>query len=380
MQPTDDADQAAFRTRVRAWIAEHAPAATEADEPGRMRQWRDDLIAGGFYGIGWPAEYGGAQLTDDEQAVLNEELTLANAPRMRGGMGMMWVGPAVLAFGTPEQQATYLKPILTGEHEWCTGYSEPGSGSDLASITTRAIVDGDDYVVNGQKVWTTVAHQSTHCFLLCRTSNEGAKHKGLSVLLVDMAAPGVEVRPLRQITGDSEFNELFFTDLRVPVRDRLGDEGQGWEIVRSALVNERAGLSQAISVDRELAQLVAFAKERGRTTGTDRDRLARLFTEARVMAWSTMRIDSDFRQGRLDPGLAAANKLLMSTLAQKMSDFVVDMMGADGMLFDRPDKAVDVERADPVYRFLYTRCLTIAGGTSEIQRNVIGERVLGLPR
>src|SRR5262249_13162776 len=213
-----------FRTKISAWLDAHMPRRAERGDPQRMRRGLGALRAAGFVGASWPKEYGGGSLGDSEQAVLNEEMARADAPPIPGGMGLLWVGPAIIRYGTAPQKDRFVRAILEGEHTWCTGYSEPNAGSDLAALRTRAERAGDVYVVNGQKIWTTVAHLSDYCFLLCRTSDAGPKQAGLSVLLVDLKLPGIEIRPLRQITGDCEFNEVFFTDVRVPADARLGTE------------------------------------------------------------------------------------------------------------------------------------------------------------
>ena len=299
-------------------------------------------------------------------------------------MGLLWVGPAIIRFGTAEQKARFVPAILSGEHTWCTGYSEPNAGSDLASLRTSALRDGDVYVVNGQKIWTTIAHLSNYCFLLVRTADTPAKQAGLSVLLVDMTLPGIEVRPLRQLTGDCEFNEVFFTEVRVPVDARLGAEGQGWEIVRSALVDERTGMAASIRVDKDLDALIALARERGRAGDPVlRQKIAELAIGCHALRWSSARMMTDLLRGRLHPGVAASNKFFTSTLLQALSECALEVLGPAAQLDAPPDDGSQrggASTASPVYRFLYTRCLTIAGGTSEVQRNIIAQRVLGLPR
>jgi len=382
MDLNDTPEQHAYRTRIRDWIARHAPRADERRDADRMRRWREDLRAAGFAGASWPKEYGGGSLTGDQQAILSEELARADAPPIPGGMGLLWVGPAIIRYGTEEQKARFVPAILDGRHTWCTGYSEPNAGSDLASLRTTAVRDGDVYVVDGQKIWTTIAHLSDYCFLLCRTSDAGPKQAGLSVLLVDMRLPGVEVRPLRQITGDAEFNEVFFTDVRVPLDARLGAEGQGWEIVRSALVDERTGMAASIRVDKDLDAVIALAREHGRAGDPrTRQKIAELAIQCHALRWSSARMASDLVRGRLHPGIAASNKLCTSSLLQALSECALELLGPDGLLYEQPVDAVhDLAHATPGYRFLYNRCLTIAGGTSEVQRNIIAQRVLGLPR
>jgi alkylation response protein AidB-like acyl-CoA dehydrogenase len=305
----------------------------------------------------------------------------ADAPPIPGGMGLLWVGPAIIRYGSDAQKERYVPAILSGEHTWCTGYSEPNAGSDLAALRTSAVRDGDVYVVNGQKIWTTVAHLSDYCFLLARTSDQGAKQAGLTVLLVDMRLPGIEVRPLRQITGDCEFNEIFFTDVRVPVEARLGAEGQGWEIVRSALVDERTGMAAAIRVDKDLEAVIDLAKQVGKASDpVTRQKIAELAIACHALKWSSARMMSDLLRGRLHPGIAASSKFFTSNLLQAISECAIEILGPASQLYEQPDGVNNLGEATTGYKFLYNRCLTIAGGTSEVQRNIMAQRVLGLPR
>jgi len=373
------AEEERFRARVRAWLAAHLPRPAERDDPARLRRWHRDLHAAGFIGGAWPKEYGGGGLTAIEQAILGEEMAHADAPSAAGGMGVLWVGPAIIRFGTEAQKRRFVPPILTGDEQWCTGYSEPNAGSDLASLRTRAVRQGDVYVVNGQKIWTTLAHAADWCFLLARTASDGPRHAGLSVLVVELRSAGIEVRPLRQMTGDAEFNEVFFQDVRVPAAQRLGEEGQGWTIVRSALVDERAGLATAIRVDRVLGELIATV--RGVGLAADplwRQRVAGLAIDCEIVRRANLRNLSEQLHGRLNPGLASALKLFTSELHQRLSEAGHAALGPTGNVL--PGGATTPERPSWTYRMLYDRCLTIAGGTSEVQRNVIAERVLGLPR
>jgi alkylation response protein AidB-like acyl-CoA dehydrogenase len=368
-----------FRAEVRAWLAAHVPAPAERADAGRMRRWHRDLHAAGFIGCAWPKEFGGGGLAPMQQAILQEELARADAPNATGGMGVLWVGPAIIRFGTEAQKRRFIPPILEGDEHWCTGYSEPNAGSDLASLRTSAVRDGDVYVVNGQKIWTTMAHASDWCFLLARTSSEGTKHHGLTILLVDLRSPGVEIRPLRQMTGDAEFNEVFFQDVRVPAANRLGEEGQGWTVVMSALIDERSSLATAIRVDEILAGLIATVRRRGLAADPRwRQRVAALAVECEIVRTANMRNLSDQLHGRLNPGLASALKLFCSELNQRLTEAGHAALGAEGLVY--PGGSTIPERTSWAYRMLYDRALTIAGGTSEVQRGVIAQRVLGLPR
>ena len=370
-------EEEAFRTRVRTWIAEHAPKRADLHDTDAARAWQRTLHAAGFLGVGWPAEYGGAKLSKIQQAILNEELARANAAGVINSMAIWWVGPAIIKYGTEEQRRRFLPKILNAEEIWATGYSEPGSGSDMAAAKTRAERDGDYYVVSGQKVWTTIAHISDWYFVLVRTSTEGKKWAGLSVLLMDLKSPGVEIRPIRQITGDSEFNEVFMNEVRVPVTNRLGAEGQGWEIVTSALINERTGIAGSIRTDQVLERLIGLARARRLTADPIwRQRLSDLAIRAQITKASGLRAMTDDLKGRMNPHLSAGMKLLSTELTQRFSEVGIDLLGIDANLWE--DDAPDGGKW--AYQFLYDRSMTIAGGTSEVQRNIVAQRVLGLPR
>jgi alkylation response protein AidB-like acyl-CoA dehydrogenase len=379
MDLTYTPEEEAFRKTVAAWIAANAPKPEERTNLEALRHWQRRLAAGGYLGAGWPAEHGGAHLSAMQQAILNEELARANAPGPINAMAIWWVGPAIMRYGTEEQKKRFLAPILAADEIWATGYSEPGSGSDMAAAKCRAERDGDFYVVNGQKVWTTLAHISDWFFILVRTSTEGKKWAGLSLLLIDMKSPGVEVRPIRQITGDAEFNEVFLHDVRVPVENRLGAEGQGWEIVSSALVNERTGIAGSVRFDQSLERIVTLARRRGCAADPLwRQRLADLAVKARVTKSFGLRAMTDQLHGRINPHMSAAMKLFTTELVQRFSETGADLLGPYGALWEGCGRTPDNGRW--AYQFLYDRSMTIAGGTSEVQRNIVAQRVLGLPR
>jgi alkylation response protein AidB-like acyl-CoA dehydrogenase len=373
-------EEEAFRARVRSWIEENKPPHEVRSGLEELRQWQRRLHQAGFLGAAWPKEHGGGGLSDIEQAILNEELARASAPAPLGAMGLSWVGPAILRFGSEEQKRRFVPRLLSGEDIWATGYSEPNAGSDMYNTQTRAVRQGDHYVVNGQKVWTSLAHVSNWNFLLVRTSSEGHKVAGLSLLLIPMDTPGIEIRPTKMITGDSEFSEVFLNDVRVPVSSILGAEGQGYEIVSSALINERSGIASGIRFDQSLQRLMATARRGGLgESPVWRQRIAGLAIQAKVMKAFGLRVLSDQIHGRFNPHTSAAMKCIATRLTQQFSEAGVEMEGYYGLLDAEGHASPDGSGAWST-RFLYDRSMTIAGGTSEIQRNITAERILGLPR
>ncbi|HXK26500.1 MAG TPA: acyl-CoA dehydrogenase family protein [Myxococcota bacterium] len=379
MDLTYTPDEEAFRLRVRAWIAEHVPHGARR-EPEALRAWQRKLNDAGFLGSAWPSgsEYGSGRLTPMEQAILHEEMARADAPEPLGSMGLSWVGPAILRFGTDAQKRRFIPPLLRGDDVWATGYSEPNAGSDMYNTQTRAVHDGDDYVINGQKIWTSLAHLSNWYFLLVRTSSEGHKVAGLSLLLIPMQTPGIEIRPIRMINGDSEFSEVFLRDVRVPQSSRLGAENQGYEVVSSALINERSGIATGIRFDRSFAELLETARRFGKADDPVwRQRLAHLATQARIMNAFGLRVLSDQLAGRFNPHTSAAMKCMATQLQQEFSEAGMELQGEYGALVGKEHGPDDRDWAT---RYLTDRAMTIAGGTTEIQRNIVAERILGLPR
>jgi alkylation response protein AidB-like acyl-CoA dehydrogenase len=372
-----------LRDRVREFLADHDPATTPRD------QFLDARFDAGLAAVHYPAGHGGLGLPRSLQAAADEELAKAGAPVLdlaRNPIGLGMAAPTIIAFGTEEQKQRWLRPLWTAEEIWCQLFSEPGAGSDLAGLATRAVRSGEsDWVVNGQKVWTSLAHRARWGLLLARTDPDVPKHAGLSYFVIDMHAPGVEVRPLRQLTGEAEFNEVFFTDVRIPDADRLGGVGEGWRVARTTLMNERVAIGSARSVPRE-ESIIGFAaaawrRHPERRTHELHQRLLRLWAEAEVARLAAGRLRQQIAAGEPGPEGSAA-KLTFARLNQEVSEWEVEFAGADGLRYDdwtmRRAGSSDYGRG-PVFRYLRTRGNSIEGGTSEILRNIIAERVLGLP-
>jgi alkylation response protein AidB-like acyl-CoA dehydrogenase len=386
----DTADEAAFRAELRGWLEEHVPHAWPT---GRLvgrppenlhRQWSKALHEAGWVGLTWPTEYGGRDLPPTYQAIYLEELARANAPEHLGVIGLHMAGPTILAWGSDEQKKRLLPPLLAADEVWCQGFSEPGSGSDLAAARTRAVVDGDSWVINGQKVWSSYAHVADWCILLVRTDPEVAKHAGLSFLLVDMHAPGVEVRPLRQITGDAEFNEIFFTDVRVPIDSMLGQPGEGWQVAMTTLLHERGTLGFALtaSLERLVARLIELVRLRapdGSRPADDplvRDAVAREWVELQALRFTNYRSLTTLVQRGVPGPEGSIAKLVWSEAAQRIGKLALSVQGMSSQLSG--DDAV----WDGFWQYqqLRSRGNTIEAGTSEILRSILAERVVGLPR
>ncbi len=385
----------AFRMEFRRWLEANLPPrdpnyrpdpTTEESEEGyRLRlEWHRKMHAAGWVGISWPKEYGGRGATLTQTLIYHEELLRARAPRLVNTLGIMMVGPTLMQFGTEEQKKRYIPKILSAEEIWCQGYSEPNAGSDVASLQTRAVEDGDYFIVNGQKVWTSEAHRADMCILLVRTDPHAPKHQGLSYLLVDMHSPGVTVRPLVQMTGARGFNEVFFQDVRVPKKNLVGEKNQGWKVAVGTLMFERVGIGERANMVGLVEELIALAQkvERdGRPAWEDpwvRQTIARFACEAEALRFTTYRQITRQLKG-LPPGPEGSIlKLAASELNLRISQFALDLLGPYSQLEHHAPYAVD--SGIWTYRALAARGLTIAGGTSEIQRNIIGERVLGLPK
>jgi alkylation response protein AidB-like acyl-CoA dehydrogenase len=388
----DSPDDAAFRDEVRAWLAEHlVPPYSElgsrggpADETNwdvRL-EWERTLGRDRWVGLSWPVEHGGRAASFSQQVIFNEEYARANAPARISFFGEGLFAPTLVQFGSEEQKRRFLPPIQAVEELWCQGFSEPNAGSDLANVQTRAVLDGDEWVVNGQKVWTTLAHRADWCFVVCRTDPDSVSHQGLSYLLVPMHQPGVEVRPLRQMTGSAEFNEVFFTDARTSADLVLGPVGEGWKVAMATLGFERgtAFLSQQLAFERELTDLLALAHKNGAAASPVlRDRLARAFVGLKIMQFNGQRMFTNLVQrGALGPE-ASIGKLYWTSWHRGLGELAVDVLGADALLVERDgDGAYQLDELHHI--FMASRAETIYAGSSEIQRNIIGERVLGLPR
>jgi alkylation response protein AidB-like acyl-CoA dehydrogenase len=366
----------AFRDDVRRWLADNHPGPTPADEDAAFafrRAWQRRLNDRGWAGLSWPEEYGGAGATQVEQAIFYEEVARAGAPQMANTLGLVMGGPTVIAYGTDAQKDRFLAPILSADEIWCQGFSEPQSGSDLASLRTRAVRADGGFRVTGQKVWTTWAHKSKWCMLVARTNPDVPKHRGLTYFLIDMEQDGVEVRPLRQITGEAEFNEIFFEDAFVPEENVVGGVDNGWAVAITTLMHERAGLAFTLQVDVHIAlrELVELARERGLLDEPQiRDRLAQLHIEAQVLRLNAYRgLTGMMHRGAPGPE-GSLGKWHWAEVNQALTDLALDILGPEAQLVDDPWTR----------RFLRARANSIEGGTTEILKNIVAERVLGLPR
>lgn len=378
-------DQQGLQRRIEEFLAAHDPATTDPQEFLRAR------YDAGLAWVSFPEGHGGLGLPRTWQTDVDNLFVAAGAPDNKSKVNVIGLGmaaPTILAFGTEEQKRRYLRPLWTGEEIWCQLFSEPGAGSDLANVSTRAARDGDEWTVNGQKVWTSSAHNARFAILLARTDIDASKHAGLSYFLCDMSDPGVDVRPLRQITGEAEFNEVFLTDVRIPDTARLGEVGQGWAVATATLNNERVAIGGK-AAEREDGMIGVVARtwrdNRELRTPELHDRLLRLWVDAEVARITGVRAGQKLAQGQ--PGAeAAALKLSFARIAQQLSGLELELLAADGLRYEsdhgwtlvRPDK-VDITGRDAGFRYLRAKGNSIEGGTSEILRNILSERVLGLP-
>ncbi len=376
----------AFRDELRAWLEEHPPpdldAATTPEDAETLRSWQRTLRGGRWVGVNWPVEYGGRGATLAELAVYNAELARANAPPLLGRVGVSLVGPTLLAHGTAVQRERWMPRILAGDDIWCQLFSEPDAGSDLASLSTRADKRGDAYVVSGEKVWSSHARWANWGIALVRTDATAAPHRGISMLAIPMTAPGIDVRPLRQITGDSEFNEVFLDGVEVPTANLVGPEHGGWAVANTTLANERgAGFIWKEQVLYELAikRLWGTCRRRGRLDDpVVRQRLAQVWMEVELFRLHNTRTLARLDRGESIGPEASLVKVWWSDMSQRLADTAVDVLGPDALLMPEDELALDGGRW--AHAVLATRANSIMGGTSEIQRTIIGERLLGLPR
>jgi alkylation response protein AidB-like acyl-CoA dehydrogenase len=370
-------EEEAFRDELRAWLEGNHPGPAPSGGDQSLfefeRDWQRKLHADGWAGVAWPKEYGGRGATLVEQAIFGEELARARAPRPANVLGLVMGGPVVIAHGTTEQKERFLEPILSAEEIWCQGFSEPESGSDLASLKTRATKDDGGWRISGQKVWTTFAHEAKWCMLVARSDPDASRHKGITYFLMDMEQDEVDVRPLRQITGEAEFNELFIEDAYVPDENVVGGEGNGWMVAITTLMNERAGLgaSAALGLSNSLDQLIELARRRGMAEDPIvRDRVARLKIAIEGLRLGAMRaLTATMKVGTPGPE-GSISKLQWSSTNQALCELAVEIGGAEALASGSPW----------AYRFLRSRANSIEGGTSDVLRNIVAERVLGLPR
>jgi alkylation response protein AidB-like acyl-CoA dehydrogenase len=386
------AEAEAFQREFRSWLENNVPRRANSGEFALMEPsdwafhlaWHKKMHAAGWVGISWPKEYGGRGATLEQQVVYAEEMARANAPGLVNGLGISLVGPTLMHWGTEEQKKRYIPKILSADEIWCQGYSEPNAGSDVASLQTRAIEEGDYFIVNGQKVWTSSAHRADWCILLTRTDPQAPKHKGISYLLVDMHSPGITVRPLVQITGERGFNEVFFEQVRVPRQNLVGPKNQGWQVAVTTLMYERGGIATARDMAgpiQDLARLAKRLSRNGHSLWDDtavRQKIAGFACEAAALRYSNLRQLTRRLKG-LPPGPeGSVGKLTTSELNLRMAKFAMELLGPHAQLEQGSNFAQDGGKW--AYKMLAARALTIAGGTNEIQHNIIGERVLGLPK
>jgi alkylation response protein AidB-like acyl-CoA dehydrogenase len=378
----DTPDEAAFRAQVRDFIGRNLPAESRRRGARRFedsdREWSRKLGAAGYAGLTWPTEYGGAGAPYSHQAIFLEELARAEAPSHLGVIGLGMAGPTIIACGTEAQKRRYLPKILSADEIWCQGFSEPDAGSDLASARTRIDDHGDHFVVNGQKVWSSFAHIADFCILVGLGLPDAAKYRNLTYVIADMHAPGVEVRPLVQITGHPEFNEIFFTDVVVPKENVLGEVGGGWQVAITTLLHERGTLGFALSATLDVAvrKLMALAREREVSDPILLDRIAREWVELQALRYTNYRSLTTLEKTGIPGPEGSASKLVWSEANQRLTKLALEILGSSAQLTD----GGGYEEGYWQYQQLRSRGNTIEAGTSEILRNIVAERVLGLPR
>ena len=382
-----------FRDEFRAWLKANIPPDWDAsgfdDSEHRfeyLRAWQKKMYEAGWVGISWPKEYGGRGATLIEQTIFIEEMARAAAPPLINVLGLSLLGPTLIAYGTEDQKKRFLANILSAGEIWCQGYSEPNAGSDLASLRTEAALDGDHFIVNGQKTWTSFGHYADWCFGVVRTDPDAAKHKGLTYMLIDMRSPGVKVRPLKQMTGESEFNEVFFQNVRVPVENVVGKVNGGWEISIATLMFERGtlGASLQITFKRQIERLIELShriNHNGRPASENssiRQKLAQIYTEIEIFRLNQMRTLTRMARTGVPGPEGSIQKIFWSEMNQRMQQVAMEILGPFGQLTRESEYSVD--HGQWAHAYLRSRGNTIEAGTSEIQRNIIGHFVLGLPK
>jgi alkylation response protein AidB-like acyl-CoA dehydrogenase len=388
-------EEQGFRATVRAWLETHLPPGwgtpayqapeTSAEQVDFARHWQRTLYDGGWAGITWPKEYGGRGASIVQQLIYNEEYARVRAPDILAlKIGLSLVGPMLMACGAPWQKQRFLPKLLTGDEIWCQGFSEPNAGSDLASLKTKAELHGDEFIVNGQKIWTSVAQHADWCMLVTRTSSEGPKHKGLTFLLVDMTSPGITIRPLREMTGEAWFNEVFFDGLRVPRANVVGEINGGWNVVLTTLAHERAGTTPHVRLQSEqerLARLARHTARNGARAADDpiiRQKIAQTAIDVAVLRYTAYRNVTMIQRTGVPGPEGSVLKVFWSELEQRLKDTAIEILGPFGLLPKGEPRTVD--DGFWFYELLWSRSATIYAGTSEVQRNIIAQRVLGLPR
>jgi alkylation response protein AidB-like acyl-CoA dehydrogenase len=375
----DSPEEAAFRAEARAFLAEHPPPSDSDTYRAKVEesvalelaaQWQHTLFEHGWSALMWPVDAGGRGLGPVEQIIWSQELARAGGMQSLYMVGIGMVGPTLIVHGSPSQRAKLLEPILSGEHMWCQLLSEPGAGSDLAGLHTGALRDGDEWVVNGQKVWSSGAHYADFGILLARTNTEAPKHRGLTCFACPMDTPGVEPRPLRQMTGNANFNEVFLTEVRIADEWRIGGVDDGWSVARTLLANERMSLSGADGAF-SFEQLADAARERSdRVDPVVRDRMARLYTQVRTLDFLNARVMTKLGRGETPTAEASVMKLALAAIVTEGATIALGLLGPEGMLGDTPQS----------HRLVGSPAMHIGGGTDEVNKNIVAERVLGLPR
>jgi alkylation response protein AidB-like acyl-CoA dehydrogenase len=370
----DSLEEAGFRAEVRAWLAENKPSFRGREDVEAARAWSRKMYEAGYAGLTWPEEYGGRGAPYSHQAIVLEEWALAEAPQHLGVIGLGMAGPTIMVHGTESQKQRHLAKILSAEEIWCQGFSEPDAGSDLSAVRTRAELRDGHFLVNGQKVWSSFAHIADFCILITRSDPESQRHAGLTYLIVDMHSPGVEVRPLRQITGEAEFNEIFFSDVEVPVENVLGEVGGGWAVAMTTLLHERGTLGFALTgvLEVSVRKLLALARQVGVDDPILRDRIAREWIELQALKLTNYRALTKLVETGIPGPEGSGSKLWWSEQNQRLTKLALELLAEDG--------AGAEEDAYWRHAQLRSRGNTIEAGTSEILRNIIAERVLGLPR